>query len=265
MSGTITFTDNSTATAPATLAPSQPSTGGGPLPGDLPNLPAGIAYVANATEARALLAALKPGFGLMMDEVEDLILETVGDVSGIGGWDFTDTTSITGLTITSNRSITTDPDNFFGYGWDFEVGQIGTMVSNEETITDVTANKTASGVVVYEGSKVVEKGNFTVRYDILGLLDSGLKMRINGSGEESAIYTLAVSNNGKGGKIILNVHLNGSFNNVEWTFAGGDGDLLKFPYTYSGSLKVYGANDQVQYTLNITNEATYQQAMNYFD
>jgi hypothetical protein len=233
------------------------------LPENVPNLPSGVAYVTNETEAIALLTALKPDFSSVMDQVHSLIWDGVADVSKSGGWDITDTTSIPGLFIGSRVSVTdnSNPDNFMDDGWSPAVGHNRQMSWSDQTILEFTTKGYESGVVVYGGSWVLKYNGMAASYEVKNISSGNATIHMNGSNEYSDLYTLTASSGGKGGKVILDTSERQSAN-VDFTYPGNSPQP---PATYSGSLKVYGDNDQVRYTLNITNAATYQQAMDYFD
>jgi hypothetical protein len=243
---------------------------GGPSPADLPGLPSATPYVASRAEALALLTALRPAFVSVKNDVEYRVWQAQTG-STDGRWDITDATSLTGITVRSKGRLVTAPVSLMDPDSNSipKKGDRGTMSSSVETSADITADTTESGVLVYGGSRVVEKERATASYTItdvvvLGGIPTGFTVLMSGSGEFTALYTLTASSGGKGGKIILNLRMGGSISNVEYSYPG-DGESPDMPYTYSGSLNVYGANDEAQYTLDITNMATYQQAMAYFD
>lgn len=236
--------------------------GGKPALGNLPALPDNTAYVANETEALALLTALKPALEPMMDQVEELV-QLAEDSSESGNWHITDADSIPGLEITSRRSFTDDiyPDNFMDNGWDPEVGHYARVSADEETIADFTAHQDASGVVIYQGSKVMERNRSTSDFDTINVLDEGVSIHANGPAEASTVYALTVSDGERGGKIILDA---GQKISASYDFVYPD-DTFAPLITYSGSLNVYGANDEALYTLRIHDEETYEEAMDYFE
>jgi hypothetical protein len=247
---------------------------GGTSLGSLPSLPTdddpNLAYITSEAEAKALLTALKPAFGSVGNQVQSLIEHAQDDSSDEGNWNISGNTFIDGLKVTSKGSNTykATPPNFMNEGYtNPKVGDNVQMSSSMETAVDITKDKTESGVVIYQGSKVEQKEKESGSYSItaVSLSPLNIKIRISGSGEESAVYTLTVSSGGKGGKIILDARQSGSLS-TDYIYTGDDDD--DFPdmaLKYSGSLTVYGADDAVIYSLPINNEATYETATAYFD
>jgi hypothetical protein len=244
--------------------------GGGTKPEDLPDLPSGTPYAANETEAKALLGDLKPGFLAVEGQVESLIRGTPPtETENSSSVKITDNTSITGLKINYEGSETFKavPENFMNEGYE-DIAKAGDYMEGSETenyTIEFTADKSESGAVVYKGSSIgrEESGSMRIVLKALSGPMSGT-ITVSGSQKSSIVYSLTASAGGKGGKIILEAAVEGSFDTDFNVDASWDGDMPDVPASYSGSLKVFGADDEVKYELSITNAATYQQALAYF-
>jgi hypothetical protein len=242
--------------------------GGGPKPEDLPELPAGTTYVTNETEAKALLGALKPGFQSIRSQVGNLISPTNTD-SGYS-WNVTDNTSISGLKVNSRGAGTektniANPEAIDNFD-DLKQGDWMEYSETSDTTVEFTGDKTVSDATVYQGSKSVDKASELSKMTIKSISNTGGTVTVNVSGEASQQCGVTASIGGKGGKIILEAGARGSLNG-DYNLADMMGDDIPTPspsITYSGSLKVYGADNAVVYELSIKGEDTYDEAVSYF-
>jgi hypothetical protein len=139
--------------------------------------------------------------------------------------------------------------------------------STTDTTVEFTGDKTASGASVRQGSRLVYKGSSSSKMTIKSISTTGGTVTVNVSGESFQQYGLTAFSGGKGGKIILEAGARGSLNedyDLEDMMGGG----ISTPspsITYSGSLKVYGADNAAVYELPITDEAAYNEAVSYFN
>jgi hypothetical protein len=238
----------------------------GPSPGSLPSLPAddpSIAYVSTEAEARALLTpALRSVLRSVDNMVEDLIEGKISPTANGGSWSITNDTSISGVKVSSKGSFT--ETDFMDDDWYPSKGESGRDSSSADTTVELTGDKAEYGVVIYSGSKVEQKEQYSVSYNVTDISSSGLTMRMSGSNDETTNYALTVSSGGKGGKIILNARQSATLPDRSYTFTFDDG----FPdvsVKYSGSLTVYGEGDKELYKLPITDRETYYEATDYLD
>jgi hypothetical protein len=220
--------------------------------------------VTNEIEAINLLTAVRPVFESVGYQVESLIWNSSDDN---GSWNINgDVTSIPGLKVTSRGSetYTANPPNFMDDDWEPAAGQSLQMSESSDTTVELTTDKVASEVVIYQGSTVTQKENETGSLSITAISGSGATIRASMSENDSDQYALTASYTGKGGKIILNARRTASISNQTYNITSLD-DFPEPPFTYSGSLTVYGADDAEVFTVLINSEATYYLAMNYFD
>jgi hypothetical protein len=238
----------------------------GPSPGSLPSLPANdpsIAYVSTEAEARALLTtALRSILRSVDNMVEDLIEDKISFTANGGSWNITNDTSISGVKVSSKGSFT--ESDFMDDDWEPSKGENGRDSSSNDTTVELTGNKEASGFVIYSGSRVEQKEQYSVSYNVTDISSSGLTIRMSGSNDETTAYAMTVSSGGKGGKIILNARQSATLPDSSYTFTSYD-DFPDVPVKYSGSLTVYGEDDEELYKLPIANDETYYEAMSYFD
>jgi hypothetical protein len=183
-----------------------------------------------------------------------------------------DDTSILNLKINYDERSVYDakPDNFMNEGYNNPaVGDYMDYSGSSNTTVEFTGNKTESNAVVYQGSsvRIEQSGSSRVELkEISATKDSG-KVAVRYSGKNSDVYILTVSYGGKSGKIILDATQEGSLAD-EFVVTGEDdmpnpSDIL--PITFSGSLKVFGADDALVYELAIKDEPTYYEALSYFN
>jgi hypothetical protein len=247
------------------------SGGSKPKPEDLPELPPGTDYVADETEALALLGALKSVTSDVSNEVGNLINAAGSGTEDDYSWKITNDTSIPSLKINAEGRITreADPDNFMQEDYDEpEAGDYGEGSRTENTTVEFTANKSASGVVVYAGSRTRMEESASMKTEIKAVLEPSVTFTESGSNKETVVYRLTASSNGKGGKIILGALAEESLTReVEedpWDGSQPSPDYSSASGSYSGSLKVFGADNALVYELPITNRTTYRQALGYF-
>ncbi|MDR0450680.1 MAG: hypothetical protein LBH26_05395 [Treponema sp.] len=241
--------------------------GGRPKPEDLPELPDGINYVASQTEAMALLNELRPGFSAIGNQVEDLI-KTAGKETADGySWKIANDTSISDLYINSEGRprLESQPANFMDAGY---VPQGGDYVKNSftmNTTVEFTADRTTSGAVVYKGSSARVGQLSSSRVELKeteALISIALTLGI--SDNKSEFYSLTASHNQKGGKIILETDARGSLNADLTIDLPWDGNMPELELARSGSLKVFGADNELLYELPITDITSYERALTYF-
>jgi hypothetical protein len=237
-----------------------------PAPEDLPDLPqtAGAAMVSTKAEAEALLDGLSSEFQAVKSQVSNLIANNYKETDDGGTWNVD--TSLSELKITSKGSETqkSNVENLE----DMKAGSFQEMSGNSDTVVEFTADKTASGVTVYQGSRIAEKTAVSGRLTIKSINESTGQITANGSGSETTSYAygLTASYNGKAGKIIFEAGITGSVNkDLTFSFEDVDGlDDLSVVLTYSGSLVVYGADNTEVYRLDIADEEEFDEAEQYF-
>jgi hypothetical protein len=245
--------------------------GGLPVPGpdDLPALPtdSGIAPVSTQAEATALLGSFTSGVASLRRQVENLAEqngdETETETSYRYVWDIKDDTSISGLKINSNGSVV---EKWMGDD-DIPKANDYTEASDDSNTTiEFIGDKSVSGGTIYEGSRTAEKvAEFErVTFKKVDMLSMSGTINVNASVNESYAYGLTVSYNGKSGKIILDATLAGSLNKDIDIFSEDDYPDMAITLTYSGSLVVYGADNEEVYREDITDKDEFEDVFKYF-
>jgi hypothetical protein len=135
---------------------------------------------------------------------------------------------------------------------------------NSNTTIKFTGDKSVSGGTIYTGSSMAAKETGSGRITVKGIDTESMSatINVNESINEYYAYGLTVSANGKGGKIILDASAQGAINkDVKMS---GPSDFPDMDITYSGSLKVYGADDTEYTIVAIASEDDYDEALSYF-
>jgi hypothetical protein len=215
-----------------------------PGAGDLPD-PGTNPYVATEDEAKALLEALSPGFPTVFGEVKGVIgakqLEAWSKSDGKSmSYKVENDDSVTGLKINSSGRENREGDE-----------SKGKSSGESNTTVDITSDIEKSGLTVYKGSVVKTRDNSSGERN---------EKEEKGSFEELHAFALTVSSGGKGGKIILEAKYTG-----KGTTNYESGEDVDGSTTYSGSLIVYGADEKEWHRVNIKDEATYGEALGYFN
>jgi hypothetical protein len=243
--------------------------GGGisaPKPGDLPDLPtdtgATLAYVDNEAEAKALLSSEFFRYVLWSadEAADDLIDAKAAEDENSRSWEVgPDDKTKTGFIINSKGKQTSkgfDLSGFFSGGPKPNVGDSSEMSSSEETTIEFIANNTTGPVTIYSGSHLASKrdGSQSMKVKAIDETSGTITLTVSGSGSSSYAYGLTVSSNGKGAKIILEAKITWKDNNVEITLPPGN----EFDSTtYSGFLRVYGAENKIVYEKAIDSEKAF--------
>jgi hypothetical protein len=253
--------------------------GGGvyvPAPGDLPVLPDdGPSYVTSEEDAVALLNALKSiGLYTIRYNVEDLIYDAGQEINDGYTWSITDDTTIEGLKVNSQGSETEGGrllDLFWGESSFIpEKGDYAEESEKYSTTIEFTADKTVPGVTVYANSRIDEKSDdyYKITITAIDLATFSGTINLNASESSSYGYGFTVSSGGIGGKIIFEASVKGSVKRDIQVAGNFDPDDmfedLSENIRYSGSLKVYGADDALVYTKIITNEDEFDDLADYF-
>jgi hypothetical protein len=232
-----------------------------PKVGDLPGLPSdGSAPATDQTQALSLLNSLSGVAGDIRNDIGDLIDdETTVSISGDSEtWSFKDKL-VNGVKVSSSGS-----GSFSYNGEDYDHLKVGESIkytSNVDTSAVLTVDKAGFSTTIVSGSTIAEKNNFNQNVTITKINSgTGNPSEYNGSFSVNYAYSYGITatNGTVAARIIFSATATQSFSGT----ASAD---LELPWTISGSLKVYGADDtNAVYTETIANENDLDQALQYF-
>jgi hypothetical protein len=220
-----------------------------PKAGDLPALPTttGVSAVATEAEAKALLT----GMGTITSTLSSLtmkVVETNGTPDKNGNWSFDDKLSPDGeVKVSASYSVSS---NRLGLEQAPKPGDTLKTSITRETKVILEKDLKKDDYTLLKGGTTAGKSSVSVdaTYETDGFSIKEYKV------DDVASLGLTVSSKDKAGKII-----------VEFTVAseipagkyGEDEDLFeKMKDTYTGTLKVYGADDKEVYTLDLSKESS---------
>ncbi|MDR2519175.1 MAG: hypothetical protein LBD13_07190 [Spirochaetaceae bacterium] len=222
---------------------------------DLPALPTGSDAVDSELDATALLGALEAVSSQIHDAIYTVIeAQSGGDYNA--AFDFTDEAG-TDVTVSGKGTEFTPQPSY-------EEGDTMKIPYEYAVKGAVTANTAAGGVTVLENSTFGEKtiGSYNLTATQAGTMEA---THFSGtvSGKNQYVYALtATGPESKSARIILDAVETISATLTNQTISSA---IIPNNVTYTGSLKVYGANNTTPvYTLAITTEAKYWQALGYF-
>jgi hypothetical protein len=227
-----------------------------PKTDDLPALPEGSTAVSSENDATALLGALADVSQSINSAIWTAIAGELGSEEATDkAYDISDVTG-NNVKVTAKGRGMTFPESF-------EVNDTvkGTQEWTRQVV--VTADTIADGSTVVQGGSFGREWTSVIDMKATVAGDRGTaKFTGTLSSTERYVYGLTAKGAGeKSARIILDAAMEASGTFTDKTADQGQASMTK---TYSGSLKVYGAGAEPVYTLLITNEATYQEALGYF-
>ena len=233
-----------------------------PAASELPALPAGATAVGTDTEATALLTALKDGgvSNSIRNAVWNVIDENAADEDD---YNIADKTG-SGVKVISASGLSTQTGDLDFDSATITKGQTYKSSYKNNWKAALTADKTSGEATVLKDSVLESKDESSMDITVTAAGNpSTAKISGSLSGIEQYAFGLTVTGGGKAAKIVLEAKYSASTQVSDKTQEQAQN--MTPVKAYSGSLTVYGANDAEVYKLPITNAATYDQALGYFD
>jgi hypothetical protein len=239
-----------------------------PSPGSLPDLPSegGVSAAATTDEAETLLEALQTaniGGGIQF-AVQDVIYDNMHEDEDEEGYtyEFTDEEA-DGVKVSGKGSMTFEGD-LDPEAETFTVNASLNYSSKDNWKATVTEDATVSDFIVLENSvfEYKKESSSTMKVTAAGDAETA-KFNMSQSGTEQYAFGLTVKSGDKAAKIILDAKsiFSASVSNKTFDEMEEEGESSQ---TYSGSLKVYGANNAVIKTITITDRTSWEEALGYF-
>jgi hypothetical protein len=236
-----------------------------PTPDNLPGLPDDVRYVTSEAEAIALLNGLGAVFSSVDDATASLSAANTRVTDIDNGykyeWSVKDDTSIPGLKINITGEVTSsaNPSNFMEEDYNPAAGDFGKKSMTDNTTVDFIADHTEGGAVVYKKSRITTKikGSYSEE-TVTSVSGTSPLGSVKHFRDDAYADGLTASSGGKGGKIIFDAKVQGSFVKSDYNISDGEDRSV---YDYSGSLKVYGANNTEVYAKNIAAYEDYREAL----
>jgi hypothetical protein len=248
-----------------------------PAPGDLPDLPDdGPSYVTSENAKTLLDGLYSSGLYTIRNNVENLTYDAGQETNDGYTWDITDNTTLKGLKVNSQGS-STEVGKLIDFFWgeDFfnpEKGDYMEESENHSTTIEFIEDKITSRDTIYAKSRIDEQGDYYYKVTMTEFYPENRSgtANMNTSKSSSYGYGFTVSHGGIGGKIIFEASVQGSIkrDNIQVDYKFGPTDYYEEDLSrnskYSGSLKVYGAEDELVYTEIITSRNEFDALAVYF-